>query len=423
MPDRGNIISFDDARRRRASSARHGSKYAEGDVDASGAVSRPSSDDAASGGARPSVARSGARTTGPDSRGRASYLNISSTTRQPNSAPLASARRPSVYDSRGASFTSGRSTRAAERVHEHYVDEDEGEATDADIEAAQKQAQRRERSSRSRSRSKSKASRMYNRQFAGGDAKATGAQDAGPRAAVYKGEMGRSHKRAFEDLGGTDAERNRRARKSVRARSTAADIPGSRVAESVRNLKPKQASRLFIVFAVLVVIVAVGAFLYPSAKEYYTSIREEARLEAQYEAISSHNTELQEQIDSLSTDEGVKDAAREKLGWVESGEQSVVVEGLEDPSEGQDQTQTLYDSAVDVDSITAPDTWYSPVLDVVFGYDPAWNASEDTSSSSDGTSSDDSAASDGTASSDDTASSDGSTSSSDTSTSSDDSAS
>ena len=60
---------------------------------------------------------------------------------------------------------------------------------------------------RQKSKAKAKAEKLFNRQF-GGDAGAPA--QVGSRAAVYKGEMGRNHKRAFNDLGGSSEGRSAR---------------------------------------------------------------------------------------------------------------------------------------------------------------------------------------------------------------------
>ncbi len=71
---------------------------------------------------------------------------------------------------------------------------------------------------RQKSKAKAKAEKLFNRQF-GGDAGAPA--QAGSRAAVYKGEMGRNHKRAFNDLGGSSEGRSARGGRGAAATSRA----------------------------------------------------------------------------------------------------------------------------------------------------------------------------------------------------------
>ena len=50
------------------------------------------------------------------------------------------------------------------------------------------------------------------------------------------------------------------------------------------------------------------------------------RLEAQYDELSRVNGELQVEVDRLGTDDGVREAAREEISYVELGEQRITVE-------------------------------------------------------------------------------------------------
>lgn len=216
-------------------------------------------------------------------------------------------------------------------------------------------AGRSKKDRRRKQKAKAKAEKLFTKQFGSGDA-ASG-EGGGSRAALYKGEMGRSHKRAFEDLGGST--RSRRKESSARA-------SGGAKAESRVTL------RLAIVLGVLVFLVFSVLFLYPPARQYYLELRTHARLEAEYKALSARNKAIQKEIDRLSTDEGIQDEAREQLGWVQEGEVAVVVEGL-DAEEEEEAVQAQILSG----SVKAPETWYSPTLDVVFGYTD--DAGEDTS--------------------------------------------
>lgn len=209
---------------------------------------------------------------------------------------------------------------------------------------------RNSRQSKKKQRLKEKAEKMFAHQFGGSDA----AADSGPRAAVYKGEMGKSHKRAFAEMGGTQ----RGARSSARSD-----------AGKAKKMRSVTASRIAVAVGCLVCVAAVLLFLYPTAQQVYLESREEDRLQAEYDALMARNDAMQDRIDYLKTDEGIQDAARQQLGWVKEGEKAVVVEGLSEDSS---------DAASDVNiqivsgSIPAPQTWYSPVLDVIFGYsDPA----------------------------------------------------
>ena len=89
-------------------------------------------------------------------------------------------------------------------------------------------------------------------------------------------------------------------------------------------------------------LVLTGIFLYPSAKQYYVTMRECDRLQAEYEAIENRNANIQSEVDALATDAGVEDRAREEFGWVKTGEHAVNVRGL-DVGEDLSLIHILYD--------------------------------------------------------------------------------
>ena len=105
--------------------------------------------------------------------------------------------------------------------------------------------------------------------------------------------------------------------------------------------------------------------LFPGCQNYYNETRQLQQLQAEYDALESYNAKMQTQVDYLNTDEGLEDYARSELGWVRSDEKVVNVEGVTSTGNGRN-TERLY--AITSGSIKAPDTWYSGVLDVIFGY-------------------------------------------------------
>ena len=106
--------------------------------------------------------------------------------------------------------------------------------------------------------------------------------------------------------------------------------------------------------------------LYPSCQNFYNETRQLQQLQAEYQALSDYNTQMQSQIDYLNTDEGLEEYARSELGWIRQDERMATVEGVESSVDGSTQTNTTY-SPLNED-IPAPATWYSGVLDVLFGY-------------------------------------------------------
>lgn len=113
------------------------------------------------------------------------------------------------------------------------------------------------------------------------------------------------------------------------------------------------------VFVTLLLVV--GVFLYPTARTYYQTVREHDRLQAELTAIIQRNAKMAEKIAVLQTDEGIIREAREQLGWVERGENAVLVYGTGIEPEPD------VDADIISGSVKAPVTWYSPVLDVIFG--------------------------------------------------------
>lgn len=209
-----------------------------------------------------------------------------------------------------------------------------------------------------RAKAKQKADRLFFKQF--------GSDDPAPsphasRAAVYKGEMGKAHKRAFSDLESGRVVSSSDARRS-----------------SVRSAKtPRTSTSPLAVFAgIAACLVFALVLLYPAAQTYYLETREQSRLQAEYDALSARNEAIESQLEYLKTDEGIEDAAHKELGWVYDGQVAGVVRGLGD-EKGTAQDELI--AQVKSGSVPAPETWYSPMLDVLFGYvDPAKVMPENT---------------------------------------------
>lgn len=190
-------------------------------------------------------------------------------------------------------------------------------------------------------RAKERAGRAYYRQYEAG--KPSDASQAGPRAAVYKGEMGSSHRR-----------------------SSRMQQKGSGVSGRVKMLEAKApffTRAPFIVTCATVLCLGLGAtFLYGPAQQLYQDIRERDRLAAEYEAVTERNAAIEASVDALSTEAGIEDAARTQLGWVHEGEHAVSVSGLDEKDEASE-----FRGNIVSEDITAPDTWYSDLLDPLFG--------------------------------------------------------
>lgn len=195
-----------------------------------------------------------------------------------------------------------------------------------------------------RKHAKDKADRKFARQYGGNGDAASG--EGGSRAAVYKGEMGSAHRRSSR------MQNEESSSASRRTRGGDSQKPAARLVR-----KP-----WFIVTAVTAFcLVFTVSFLYPSAAQLYHSVRERDQLQAEYAAIEQRNDSIQATVDALSTDAGVEDRAHQEFGWVSKGENAVTVYGLD-----LDDDSTFTASIVP-GSIPAPETWYSKLLDPIFG--------------------------------------------------------
>lgn len=194
-----------------------------------------------------------------------------------------------------------------------------------------------------RSIAKNRADKAFDRQYGGSD-RSSGASDGGPRAAVYKGEMGQAHRRASRMQGeNADASQAKRT------------VDASRIPRFMKR-------PWFIATAgAAVCIVLTASFLYPSAAQLYHSARERDQLQAEYAAIEQRNEAIQSTVDALSTDAGVEDRAHQEYGWVSKGENAVTVYGLD-----LDDDSTFTASVVP-GSVSAPETWYSKLFGPLFG--------------------------------------------------------
>lgn len=103
------------------------------------------------------------------------------------------------------------------------------------------------------------------------------------------------------------------------------------------------------------VLVAAAVLLYGPAATYYRAWRAGLDLQAQYDALTQSNDQIQQQNDALLTREGIEEEARRR-GYVGAGETGVVVEGLPDDSASSSDATPEY-------------PWYVGVGDVIFGYE------------------------------------------------------
>ncbi|MBQ9955226.1 MAG: septum formation initiator family protein [Eggerthellaceae bacterium] len=196
-----------------------------------------------------------------------------------------------------------------------------------------------------RQAAKSRADREFTKHYATDHAASPA--DSGPRAAVYKGEMGSQHKRAS------------RMQNEAAARSGAVSFAAPNLS-SIRRIGGRAAGSLIL----LACCFACCLFLYSPAQQYYQEMRDRDRLAVEYAAVAERNASIERQVARLSTPEGIQDRAREEFGWISEGEYAVSVVGLSSQDEPAD-----FQANINSASIKAPETWYSDVLDAFFGYE------------------------------------------------------
>ena len=209
---------------------------------------------------------------------------------------------------------------------------------------------RSKREERRRERSKTRAERLFAKQYES-DRPATVENDANaPRAALYEGKMGASHRKS-----------TRMQRASSATPQTAKLNPAgwlSNLQVSPRTLKG---------FTAVLCVVLIAVFLYVPAQQYYQAQREHDRLVAEYAVLEQRNAALNSQNDSLSSNAGMEDAVRQKYGYVVEGDQAGYVVGLSDNATDTSRDSENIEANVLSSAVKAPEEWYTPYLDAFFG--------------------------------------------------------
>lgn len=208
------------------------------------------------------------------------------------------------------------------------------------------------RDQRRRQRAKERAGKLYERQYATAPGSSAAAEAAAPRAALYEGKMGASH------------------RKSARMQQASTASPASAKLNPAGWFSSLNITKrtLKIATAVLCIVLAF-AFLYTPAQQYYQAMREKGRLAAEYAVVEQRNDVIDSQNDSLASNAGMEDAVRQKFGYVIQGDQTAVVSGLSEDAVGTALTANNGDLEANVlsSTIKAPEEWYTPFLDAFFG--------------------------------------------------------
>lgn len=253
----------------------------------------------------------------------------------------------------------GRSSDSSLRDLDTAVSPEETDAEDSQ----EPVASRSRRDLRRRQRTKAKAEKMFTRQFEGKGADSSG--DGSPRAALYKGKMGASHRKAARMQGSAP-------RKALSHLPGLPSLPNASEAKEqaaqALNLSSLTPRSLKLITAGLC-LVLICVFLYAPAQQYYHAQREYARLTAEYETIEARNDALNVQNDILTSDAGMEDAVRQKYGYVKDGEDMAIVTGLSEDATDTSRDSEHIEANVLSSSVKAPEEWYTPLLDALFGVD------------------------------------------------------
>lgn len=347
MQPQANIVSFDAVRRRSTAQRRGASVRPDASRARQAGAGRGDFDEASSARSRMAAASTGrasrassaagaARTRG-DAVGsrsdlRASVRGGASSTSARGRDPFGASSRRSAADRSSSAAASARRGRAEEGRFEDGGSEVRG--LFGRMRASANEGRR--------ARTKERAGKAYFRQYE--KDKPSDASQGGPRAAVYKGEMGSTHKR------------------SARMQQDGAGSRGRSAGSFAASQKRSRFRAPLTVLGACVLCVAFGvAMLYGPAQQFYTELRERDRLAAEYQAVVERNEAISQQVAALQTDAGIEDRARTEFGWVKEGEHAVSVSGLE-PKDS-----STFRSNIVSEDIPLPDTWYSGLLDPLFG--------------------------------------------------------
>lgn len=247
-----------------------------------------------------------------------------------------------------------------EGVGDDYVDEGrrhaaparrrrkgESPARQAAAQASESKADARKK--RRSERAKVRAEKLFKKQYES-DRSVPEQQEGAPRAALYEGKMGASHRKSA-----------RMQRASVALPQTAKINPAGWF--TGLNVSP----RTLRLGTALLCFILVGVFLYTPAQQYYQSVREHDRLAAEYAVIEQRNEALSEQNAALASNAGMEDAVRQRYGYVVGGDETAIVSGLSDHATDTSRDSDGIEANVLASSVKAPEEWYTPYLDAFFG--------------------------------------------------------
>ena len=289
-----------------------------------------------------------------DANGNASQRRDSgwhqSRSRYSSSLALAGGKRSAVVEEETAERINSRPSRRSQettRSEEAPARRQKAFAFDGGVSSNREEASGKR--DRRRSRTKAKASRMFEKQFSEDVTQATAVEQDAPRAALYEGKMGSTH------------------RKTARMQRTSTASPvSSKLDPSGWQLPSFVTVRRLKIATAALCLILVGLFLYAPAQQFYQAQREHDRLAAEYSIIDQRNDTLDVQNDILASEAGLEDAVREKYGYVRTGEQVAVVTGLSANTTDTSRDGENIEANVLSSAVRSPEEWYTPLLDAFF---------------------------------------------------------
>lgn len=173
-----------------------------------------------------------------------------------------------------------------------------------------------------------------------------------PKAAIYEGSARRAHKNtaSFEDA-------RKRPAPSRYSKATLLD----RVLQRL-HLSGKKAVAIGVVVCVCAIII----FLYEPTRNYYQGVRMNQAKQIELQALQKSVQHLEANTNEIRGEEGARTLAR-KRGYAAKNETLGQVDGLSDDYSDEEVNRERALRRGMARRYAPPDTWYSPVLDVLFG--------------------------------------------------------
>lgn len=173
-----------------------------------------------------------------------------------------------------------------------------------------------------------------------------------PKAAIYEGSARRAHKNtaSFEDA-------RKRPAPSRYSKATLLD----RVLQRL-HLSGKKAVAIGVVVCVCAIII----FLYEPTRNYYQGVRMNQAKQIELQELQKSVQHLEASTNEIRGEEGARTLAR-KRGYAAKNETLGQVDGLSDDYSDEEVNRERALRRGMARRYAPPDTWYSPVLDVLFG--------------------------------------------------------